>query len=79
MVGFYLENNRKTVTLNSLLSFIAMKIYKCKMKCRIDAKEENIHYIESFVKKHLMYQFYALQKLNVDLEYGLYKCISDLL
>ena len=79
VVGFYLENNRKTVTLNSLLSFIAMKIYKCKMKCRIDAKEESLQCIESFVKKHLMYQFYALQKLNVDLEYALYKCISDIL
>ena len=56
-----------------------MKIYKCKMKCRIDAKEENLQYIESFVKKHLMYQSYDLQKLNVNLEYGLYKCISDLL
>ena len=56
-----------------------MKIYKCKMKCRIDAKEENLQCIESFVKKHLMYQFYALQKLNVDLEFGLYKCISDIL
>ena len=27
-----------------------MKIYKYKMKCRIDAKEENIHCKESFVK-----------------------------
>ena len=79
VVGFYIENNRKTVTLNSLVSYIAMKIYKCKMKCRIDAKEENLQCIESFVKKHLMYQFYALQKLNVDLEFGLYKCISDIL
>ena len=64
VVGFYLGNNRKTVALNSLLSFRAMKIYKCKMKCKIDAKEENLQCIESFVKKHLMYQFFSSQKIN---------------
>ena len=41
--------------------------------------KKKIYIVKSPLLKHLTYQFYSLQKLNADLEYGIYKCISDLL
>lgn len=40
VIGFYFEKNEKTFFLNSVISLIVCKIYKCKMYCRIENKEE---------------------------------------
>ena len=40
VVGFFSVRNETTVVLNLLLSFVALKIYKYKMFCRLENKEE---------------------------------------
>lgn len=50
VIGFYFEKNEKTLFLNSLISLIACKIYKYKMYCRIENKEEKPQEICNHIK-----------------------------
>ena len=40
IVGFNYEGNRKVITLNSLISYVAYRIYKYKMYCRLQCLDE---------------------------------------
>ena len=40
VLGFYHEKNKKSYMLNNIISYTACKIYKCKMYCRIENKNE---------------------------------------
>ena len=59
-VGFYFEKNRKTLDLNFIISFIAFRIYKYKMYCRLEKKDENEFEIRNHVKLSLAYYSSAL-------------------
>lgn len=50
VIGFYFEKNEKTLFLNSLISLIACKIYKYKMYCRIENKDEKSQEICNHIK-----------------------------
>ena len=51
--GFYLEENSKVVFYNTLLSFIAYRIYKYKMYCRIDNINETEYNVKCSVRNSL--------------------------
>jgi hypothetical protein len=53
VVGVYNENNRKARFLNSTISLIACKIYKYKMYCRIENKDEKLQEISIHVRNKL--------------------------
>ena len=59
-VGFYFEKNRKTLDLNFIISYIAFKIYKYKMYCRLEKKDEKEFEIRNHVKLSLVYYSSAL-------------------
>ena len=40
VIGFYFEFNQNTNLLNNFIFFIALKIYKYKMFCRIESLQE---------------------------------------
>lgn len=54
IIGFYLENNRKTATLNFLISLIALRIYKYKMYCRLEKIDENEEGLKTHIKLSLL-------------------------
>ncbi|XP_056008394.1 uncharacterized protein LOC125674557 [Ostrea edulis] len=51
VIGFYFECNQSTRLLNNFISFIALKIYKYKMFCRLSNLEETEYSISNHVKK----------------------------
>jgi hypothetical protein len=62
VVGFYNETNRKTILLNNVISFIALRIYKYKMWCRLEATTESSAKISCHVKNSLNTFYFALKK-----------------
>lgn len=57
LLGFFHEQNKKIVSLNTLISFIAYIIYKYKMYCRVHSLEETNYNILNHVKVSTV--FYA--------------------
>ena len=51
VIGFYFEFNQNTNLLNNFISFIALKIYKYKMFCRIENTQETEASLINNVKK----------------------------
>lgn len=62
ILGFYLEQNDKIESLNLLISFIAYKIYKYKMYCRIESLQETEINVCKSVKNALI-QYSSLLRL----------------
>jgi hypothetical protein len=54
-IGFYHEKNAKTLFFNLLTSIIACKIYKYKMYCRLENKEEKPEEICCHIKRVLFF------------------------
>ena len=50
IVSFFHERNRKTKSLNLLISYIAYRIYKYKMYCRLNSFDETCYNIFQHVK-----------------------------
>ena len=77
VVGFYHEMNEKknTIIFTNLISFLALRIYKYKMWCRIDEKNESSEEILCNVKYFLNTFYSALQRSK----YKLWKieCIQE--
>ena len=61
-VGFYNETNEKTILLNNLVSFIALRIYKYKMWCRIEETIESSDKISCHLKNSLNTFYFALKR-----------------
>ena len=72
-VGFYFEKNRKTLDLNFIISFIAFRIYKYKMYCRLNSLDETRYNIFQHVKFSVMKYAKILKNLNVLAEYRLFE------
>ena len=65
VIGFYEETNNKTSALNTLISFIAYRIYKFKMLCRLNDKNETQERIKQHIKYELLTYHKVLQKCNI--------------
>ena len=55
VVGLYLEDNTKTEVLNTTISFVACKIYKFKMYCRLESLEEREIEIRNHLKQNIAF------------------------
>lgn len=53
VIGFYDEQNVKTFSFNHVISYIAFKIYKYKMKCRFDDKNKTEKDLIIYIKNSL--------------------------
>ena len=51
--GFYLDKSETTKIYNSFISYIAYRIYKSKMYCRIEQIDETCTFIKDHVKKNI--------------------------
>ena len=69
--GFYFEFNQNTNLLNNFISFIALKIYKYKMFCRIENLQETEVSLINNVKKRTIFWYrtkkYSKYKLTTSL------------
>lgn len=71
VIGFYFEFNQNTNLLNNFISFIALKIYKYKMFCRIENTQETEASLINNVKKCTIFWYrtikYSKHKLTTSL------------
>lgn len=54
IIGFYYENNLKVQFLNNIISYVAYRIYKFKMLCRFEEKNETSQSLNEYVKNYLI-------------------------
>ena len=64
VIGFYQETNDKTSVLNILISFIAYRIYKFKMLCRLKNENETKEKVKQHIKYELLTYHKVLKKCN---------------
>ena len=79
VVGFYYEDNNKVVLLNNLLSYVACRIYKYKMFCRINSLQESEISICQNLKSHLKFTCSVIKKSNISLQTHLFNKLSEML
>ena len=79
IIGFYEEINNKTILLNNLISYIACRIYKFKMHCRIKGDNESSQNMTSNIKTALSNYYKTLLKINTNIHITLFKKVSDVL
>lgn len=53
VIGFYVETNPKVLLYNTIISYIAFKIYKFKIGCRIKNECQDSYNLKQFVKNSL--------------------------
>lgn len=75
VVGFYLEETQVTKLYNYFLSFIAYRIYKCKMYCRLENLPESILLIKNSFKEYLTTHCAVLTKLKNTKENELFQLL----
>uniref|UniRef100_A0A8W8HLM3 Uncharacterized protein n=1 Tax=Magallana gigas TaxID=29159 RepID=A0A8W8HLM3_MAGGI len=51
IVGFFVDDNETTKLYNIFLSFIAFRIYKYKMFCRVENLEETSQSLRMYIKE----------------------------
>ena len=79
IIGFYHEDNIKVKTLNNLISFTALKLYKFKMLCRIDNKQETVLNIRMNLKMKLLFWYNVLRYNRCNIHIDLIKSFYELL
>ena len=79
VIGFFHENNIKVKTLNNLISFTAMKIYKFKMLCRLEKTVETSVNIHMNLKKKLIFWLNVLRNSKSNMHTDVIKSFYDLL
>ena len=61
LLGLYNECNEKVIFLNNVISFVALKIYKFKMFCRLENLDESEYNIRFHLKRNLKFWFNTLK------------------
>ena len=61
VIGFCLEYNEKVSIFNNIISFIACRIYKYKMYCRLESIDESEYAIRFPLKKQLLFYYNVLK------------------
>ena len=74
-----LSFNDKVNSLNNLISFIACRIYKFKMYCRLELLKETEYTIRCHLKKHVLFNYNVLKLRKLDLHANYYSKIADIL
>ena len=63
-MGFYYADNDYIDFLNFIISFVACRIYKYKMFCRIESLEENEFNVYCNVKENIKKLYLTLSKIQ---------------
>ena len=79
IIGFYHENNSKVKLLNNVISFVALKIYKYKMYCRLEQIVESERHISMHIKNCLSFWYQVLLLTNSKININIIKVIADIL
>ena len=79
VIGFCLENNEKVSIFNSIISFIACRIYKFKMYCRLELIDESEYAIQCHLKKQLLFYHNVLKLRQLYNHAKYFVDIADLL
>lgn len=65
-VGFFYEKSDRTKSLNLLITYVAYRIYKQIMLCRLDSMNETEYNIYNHVKKSTFFYASVLRVLNAN-------------
>ena len=79
VIGFYDDVNEKTILLNNLISFIAFRIYKYKMFCRLNDKRVLQTEMRKSLKWCLRNFYFVLLNVDTKRNVSLFKKLSDFL
>ena len=79
IVGFYNERNKKCTSLNTLISYVAYRIYKYKMYCRLESLKETDTGIQNHIKESLYGYSKVVKRLNTLIDYKLFNRIAQIL
>ena len=79
IVGFFNERNKKCTSLNTLISYVAYKIYKYKMYCRQESLKETDIGIQNHMKESLYGYSKVVKRLNTLIDYTLFNRIAQIL
>lgn len=64
ILGFYFERNTKIRYFNTIVSFIAYKIFKYKMCCRSQKKTETYNELVLYLKNNIRYNIDVLVNMS---------------
>ena len=73
IVGFNYESNRKVITLNTLISYVAYRIYKYKMYCSLQCLDETNYNILHHVKSSIVFYATILKNIKSAINYKLFE------
>lgn len=73
IIEFFHEHNRKVISLETLISYVAYSIFKYKMYCRLSSFDETNYNILCNVKSSIVFYSFILKKLNSDTDYKLFQ------
>ena len=79
VIGFCLESNEKVSILNNIMSFIACRIYKFKMFCRLESIDETEYAIRYNLRKQLLFNYNVLKLRKLENHANYYYQIAELL
>ena len=79
VIGFCLESNEKVSILNNIMSFIACRIYKFKMFCRLESIDETEYAIRYNLRKQLLFNYNVLKLRKLENHANSYYQIAELL
>ena len=79
LIGFHHENNRKIQLLNNIISFVALKIYKYKMYCRLENIDEHEHTIQNHIKQKAFFWYKVLKYCKCNLNINVIEKICNIL
>ena len=79
IVGFYNERNKKCTSHNTLLSYVAYRIYKYKMYCRLESLKETDYGIQNHIKESLDGYCKVVKRLNTLIECKMFTRIPQIL
>ena len=65
--------------LNNFISFIAFKIYKYKMFCRVTNEKETLFGIQNYIKRQTKLYYYTLLKTDVKFDCKTFDKMSEIL
>ena len=72
------EINEKTLILNNFICFIAFKIYKYKMFCRVTNEKETLFGIQNYIKRQTkLYYYHGGGGGNFHYK-GIYRCAAGM-
>lgn len=78
VIGFINFNNKYTLILDNTLSFLACKIYKYKMKCRIVKDQVSYEGVCRFLKNALMQLYFTIKRTKcINLDFRILELLSQ--